>query len=160
MKRQNTQLESEGAEFLVLGQLLIEGVPTYKAYTRNRGYDLVATNPEKNRAARIQVKSRWATDFDGGFIISNTDQCDFVVFVALNRGYRFGKKHLAEVAKREPVYYVFPVDIVREALYEKSSWGKAFLRLVPNVAIYERNWSLIQDFLLSNASNVSEQDVL
>ena len=30
-KRQNTKLESEGAEFLVLGNLLIEGISTYKA---------------------------------------------------------------------------------------------------------------------------------
>jgi hypothetical protein len=27
MARQNTRLESEGAEFLVLGQLLIQGIP-------------------------------------------------------------------------------------------------------------------------------------
>jgi hypothetical protein len=30
MPRQNTRLESEGAEFLVLGQLSIAGIPTYK----------------------------------------------------------------------------------------------------------------------------------
>ncbi len=32
--------------------------------------DIIATNPEKNRSCRIQVKSRYATDFDGGFPIS------------------------------------------------------------------------------------------
>ena len=32
MPRQDTTLESEGAEFLVLGQLLIEGIPAYEAY--------------------------------------------------------------------------------------------------------------------------------
>ncbi|BAZ18683.1 hypothetical protein NIES4071_105680 (plasmid) [Calothrix sp. NIES-4071] len=48
----------------------------------------VATNPEKNLSCRIQVKSRWATDFDGAFLIRNFD-CDFVVLVALNRGYRY-----------------------------------------------------------------------
>jgi hypothetical protein len=160
MARQNTQLESEGAEFLVLGQLLIEGVPTYKAYTGNRGYDLVATNPEKNRSARIQIKSRWATDFDGGFIISNTEHCDFVVFVALNRGYRFSKKHSSEGGKKEPLYYIFPIETVRSALYEKSSWGKAFLKLVPNLPQYERNWNLIKTFLLADAPNKSTQDAI
>jgi hypothetical protein len=146
MAKQNTQLESEGAEFLVLGQLLIEGVPAYKAYTRNRGYDLIATKPESNRAARIQVKSRWATDFDGGFIVSDTSNCDFVVFVALNRGYRFKKKQTGQDGKKEPTYYVFPAEVVQGAIYEKSGWGKAFLKLIPNVGRYERNWELVKRF--------------
>jgi len=158
MARQNTQLESEGAEFLVLGQLLIEGVPSYKAYTRNRGYDLVATNPEKNRSARIQVKSRWATDFDGGYIIKNTDHCDFVVFVALNRGYRFRKKHLHETGKKDPIYYVFPVDLVRKTA--RTSWGKTFLKQVPNFQAYEHNWRLIMEFLSTDHSQANEHDVI
>src|ERR1700733_9237797 len=157
MVRQNTQLESEGAEFLVLGQLLIEGVPSYKAYTRNKGYDLVATNPETNRSARVQVKSRWATDFDGGYIIKNTDHCDFVVFVALNRGYRFRKKHLSETGKKDPIYYVFPIDLVRKAA--RSSWGKTFLKQVPNLQAYERNWRLIMEFLSTESLEV-KHDVL
>ena len=62
MPRKDTQLESVGAKFLVVGQLLIRGVPTYKAYTNLRGYDLLATSTRGNKSARIQVKSRWATD--------------------------------------------------------------------------------------------------
>ena len=58
MARQDTKLESEGAEFLVLGQLLIRGINTYKTYTNMPGYDLVATRPAKNTSVRIQVKSR------------------------------------------------------------------------------------------------------
>jgi hypothetical protein len=65
-RRRDTRLESEGAEFLVLGQLLIAGVEAHKAYTRYPGYDLVAINPDRDRTCRIQVKSRWATDYDGG----------------------------------------------------------------------------------------------
>jgi len=75
MPRQNTTLETEGAEFLVLGQLLIEGIPAYKTYTNLRGYDLVAIWPETNRVARIQVKSRWATTAPH-FLIKNVDECD------------------------------------------------------------------------------------
>jgi hypothetical protein len=56
-----TRKESEGAEFLVLGQLLIQGIPAYKTHTNLRGYDLVAAWPETKRVARIQVKSRCAT---------------------------------------------------------------------------------------------------
>lgn len=60
--RKNTKLESEGAEFLVLGHLLIEGISCYKAYVNFPGYDLTAVNPESRKIARIQVKSRWATN--------------------------------------------------------------------------------------------------
>lgn len=42
MPRLDTRLESEGAEFLVLGQLLIARIPTYKTYTNMPGWDLVA----------------------------------------------------------------------------------------------------------------------
>jgi hypothetical protein len=56
-RRQNTRLESEGAEFLVLGNLLIEGVSCFKAYTNFKGYDLVAVNPETGKTARIQVRA-------------------------------------------------------------------------------------------------------
>jgi hypothetical protein len=70
MPRQDTRIESEGAEFLVLSQLLIAGIPTFKSYTNTPGYDLVATNPEKNSSARLSVKSRWKTGAEG-FIIKN-----------------------------------------------------------------------------------------
>ncbi len=86
MARLNTRLESEGAEFLVLGNLLIEGIAAYKTYTNMPGYDLVATNPENRTSARIQVKSRWRTNAPG-FLISNFD-CEFVVLSRLNRGVR------------------------------------------------------------------------
>ena len=55
---QDTKLEAEGAEFLVLGMLLVEGVHAFKAYTNFAGYDLVALDPGTGRSARIQVKSR------------------------------------------------------------------------------------------------------
>ena len=85
MARKNTRLKSEGAEFLVLGQLLIHGVPAYKTYTNMPGFDVVAVAPENAGAtARISVKSRWDTGATG-FIIKNFD-CDFVVVAKLNRG--------------------------------------------------------------------------
>ena len=58
--RHNRKLESEGAEFLVLVNLLIEEVSCFNAYVNFLGYDLVATNPATSRIARIQVRSRWA----------------------------------------------------------------------------------------------------
>jgi len=85
--RLDSSLESEGAEFLVLSLLLVEAIQASKAYTKQPRYDLIAFNPERDRSCRIQVKSRWTTDYDGSFLIKNFN-FDFVAHVALNRGYR------------------------------------------------------------------------
>jgi hypothetical protein len=145
--RLDSSLESSGAEFLVLGHLLIEGIQAFKTYTNFPGYDLVATHPEINRSCRIQVKSRWATDFDGGFPIKNFD-CDFVVFVALNRGYRYRKKVTAEDnGRREPQIFVFPVAVIQNAQSPDSQWGKVFLRHIEHLEKYDNNWALVTNFL-------------
>lgn len=123
LPRQNTKLEAEGAEFLVLGHLLIEGVSCFKAYVNFPGYDLIATNAEKSRIARIQVKSRWATDYDKSFPIKNYN-CDFVVHVALNRGYRFSKKNSKTLGIAEPEFFIFPVDAIRVARNPKKPMGQ------------------------------------
>lgn len=147
MARLDTSLEQAGAEFLVLGHLLVEGIQAFKAYTNFPGYDIIATNPEKNLSCRVQVKSRWATDFDGGFPIRNFD-CDFVVLVALNRGYRHRKKPTAEDrGRREPLFYVMPVEIVKLAQDPNSGWGKVFLRRMNSPTQYLSNWGLIKAFL-------------
>jgi hypothetical protein len=59
--RQDTHLESEGAEFLVLGYLLTAGIQAYKAYTNAVGRDIIVAGPFYKRSATIQVKSRWRT---------------------------------------------------------------------------------------------------
>lgn len=152
MARLDTSLESSGAEFLVLGHLLIEGIQAFKAYTNFPGYDLIATNPEKNTSCRIQVKSRWATDFDGGFPIKNFD-CDFVVFVALNRGYRYRKKQtLDDDGRKEPSFYIFPVAVIQSAQDPNNSWGKVFLRRIEDVEQYRNQWRLIPSFLETEIS--------
>jgi hypothetical protein len=144
MPRQDTKLESEGAEFLVLGQLLIEGIPAYKTYTNLRGYDLVAVWPETNRSARIQVKSRWATDANS-FLIKKLD-CDFVALVRLNRGYRFsGEKKRALEQKDDPEFYVLPAKDA-QARTTTEGWGKIIWRQ-SEFDCYRRDWNLIRNFL-------------
>lgn len=146
-QRQNTKLESEGAEFLVLGNLLIVGISCFKAYVNFPGYDLVAVNPDESRTARIQVKSRWATNYDKSFPIKNFE-CDFVVHVALNRGYRFGKSpKVGESEVSDPVFYVFPTDVVEAAQIPGSKWGKVRITKISNLESYRGNWSLIANFL-------------
>jgi len=137
-KKLDTRLESEGAEFLVLGQLLINKIPTYKTYTNMPGYDLVATNPENNMSVKIQVKSRWKTGARG-FIIKNFNS-DFVVVVLLNRGSKDGKKE-----KSDPTYYVLPVSAVISL--PKDKFNLIAFKSIKDLASYEENWSQISDYL-------------
>lgn len=154
-ERQNTRLESEGAEFLVLGNLLVSGVSCFKAYTNFHGYDLVAVNADTGRSARIQVKSRWATNYDRSFPIKNYD-CDFVVHVALNRGYRFGRRPKAgDSGVKDPEFYVFPVALVKAALNPNSAWGKTYIRNIPDVERYKSAWGLIRDFIGTTAADLT-----
>ena len=143
-KRLDTSLEASGAEFLVLGNLLIEGIPSYKAYVNFPGYDITATNPDTNRSARIQVKSRFVTNFDG-MIIKNYD-ADFVVFVALNRGYYKGPRK-GDTGIRAPSFYVFPISYILEARDPDNKWGKIVKRRLVDLESYRDRWDLIRDFL-------------
>jgi hypothetical protein len=137
--RQNTRIESEGAEFLVLGQLLIAGIPTYKNYTNMPGYDLVATDPDANTSARISVKSRWKTKAEG-FIIKSFD-CDFVVIAKLNRGSKDGRSEVLP-----PEFFVLPVGLVRAAP-RTEGWGKVAFSGIPDLEQYRDSWHLIRSFL-------------
>jgi hypothetical protein len=143
VKRRDTRLESEGAEFLVLGNLLVQGVPSYKTYTNMPGYDIVATNPEKNTSLKIQVKSRYQTDWDG-FIINNLDS-DFVVLVALNRGYPSKKK--IEDGIRDPDFYIFPIEYIKNIRDPNNPWGKVAKSSMKGYQAYENKWELIKDAL-------------
>lgn len=138
-KRQDTRLESEGAEFLVLGNLLLEGITAHKTYTNMQGYDLIAANPEMNTSARIQVKSRWRTKADG-FIIKNFD-CDFVVIAKLNRGSKCGKDDILP-----PHYYVVPVEEVKK-FPRTEGWGKVRFSKIDNLEQYRNRWDLVRLFL-------------
>jgi hypothetical protein len=147
-KRQNTRLESEGAEFLVLGNLLTEGIDAYKSYRYMVGYDVVAVSPENNSTARIQVKSRWASDALA-WLIKDFD-CDFVIFVKLNRGFRYkynlDRSRWSE-GKAQPECYVFPSNVVRKHREKNSKWGRVVLKKIPNYQEYRERWDLIRAFL-------------
>ena len=143
-KRRDTSLESEAAEFLVLARLLLEKIPTFKAYVNYPGYDLIATNADKHTSAKIQVKSRFVTDWDG-FIIKNFD-CDFVVFVALNRGFHKAKKNGGDGIK-EPEFYILPVSWVKKVRDPENGWGKIVKNRLIGIEEYRNRWELIAKFL-------------
>ena len=152
LKRLDSRLEAEGAEFLVLAYLLIEGVQAIKAYTRYPGYDLIATDPDHGTSCRIQVKSRWATDYDRGFPLSDLDT-DFVVLVALNRGYRYKRQKTddASAGRHAPELYVFPIGLLKPMVQTSGGWSKVNLRNVPDAESYKDRWDLIKDHLSADS---------
>ena len=142
--RKDTKLESEGAEFLVLGRLLLKKITAFKTYTNFPGYDLIATSADNNTSARIQVKSRYQTNWDG-FIINNFD-CDFVVLVALNKGYSKPRKS-EDTGVREPEFYVFPISYIKKVRDPDNEWGKIVRNRLVDLENYKNQWGLIQSFL-------------
>lgn len=104
-----------------------------------KGYDLNATNPDRNLSVRVQVKSRWRTKAEG-FIIKNFE-CDFVVIVLLNRGSKNGKADA-----KAPEYFVIPVAILA-ALPRTKGWGKISFSKFPELHYYRDRWDLIRNEL-------------
>jgi hypothetical protein len=90
------------------------------------------------------VKSRYRTDWDG-FIIGNLD-CDFVVFVALNRGYARPKRS-GDTGIGPPDFYVLPVEYVKKVRDPKNSWGKISRNRLAEIKQYKDKWSAISDSL-------------
>ncbi|MFI5355169.1 MAG: hypothetical protein ACHQX0_06115, partial [Desulfobaccales bacterium] len=145
MPRLNTKLESEAAEFLVLGHLLLEGISAFKAYTNFPGYDLIAADAANNTSARIQVKSRYRTNYDG-FII-NKFNCDFVVLTLLNRGYSNGPDKNGDIGIKAPEFYVMPTDYILQVRDPNNNWGKINKSRLVGLANYKDNWNAIKGFL-------------
>ena len=138
MPRRNTKLEAEGAEFLVLGELLINRVAAYKAYTNMPGYDVVAIDPKRKSVARISVKSRRNTGATG-FLIKNFD-CDFVVIAKLNRG-------PGRALVRAPEFFVLPSSTVKRAAQNATGWGRIEFGKIAHFKKYAGRWELVRTFL-------------
>ena len=75
-----------------------------------------------------------------------------MVFVQLNRGYRYRRKQTQDDdGRREPRFFVFPVVVIQTAQVPGSTWGKVFLRHVEDYESYENRWDLIAEFLEATA---------
>lgn len=140
-KRRDTRLEAEGAEFLVVGWLLVNGIEAHKTYSKMPGYDLIAVNAVGNKSCRIQVKSRYQTGV-GHFIIKNFDS-DFVVIALLNRGYAKERKN-GDTGLKDPEMYVVPTSVARAAQDPNDEWHKVLFSKIPNLSHYLNNWELIR----------------
>jgi hypothetical protein len=156
VRRRDTRLEAEGAEFLVLGSLLAEGISAWKAYTNFPGYDILAGDIGRQRICRIQVKMRYETGARG-FPIGNFD-CDFVCFVRLNRGTRPRRTRATDVRRIRPdplserpvpEIYVLPRRVVKAAWLPGAPFGSGGVLLanISNPDRYLHAWDQIKTFL-------------
>ncbi len=149
MPRQDTRLEAQGAEFLVLGQLLVEGIQAYKMYVNMPGYDVLAVSPDTKRVARVSVKSRWSVSAKG-LLINNFDS-DFVVIVKLNRG----------ATEPMPVeYFVIPTQQLSTLKRSAAPWGKINFSTIPNFRSHINEWQRIRTFLqISTPTEPDEEEL-
>jgi hypothetical protein len=141
------RLTSEGAEFLALGQLLIRGIPTYKSYTNQRGFDLVAISPISNKFARIQIKSRQITEAKR-FLISKTgiENCDFVILVKLKAGFTYVGSTKKVVPFEEPEFYIIDKKSALKFCDNKPTFPSIIIK-EKEFEPYRQGWNRIQRFL-------------
>ena len=145
MPRIETHLTAEGAEFLVLGQLLIRDILAFKAYTKMASYDVFATNPKLETFARISVKSCWRNK-EKSFLIKSTD-CEFVVVVKLNRG---SKKGNAD--PKEPEIFVIPAKDISGLIKNTGIKKVYFSDILGLEEKYQNKWERICDYLAESRS--------
>jgi len=121
---------SHGAEFLVVGHLMRRNILTYKAPPNNEGYDLLCIHPNPSQVTkqlRIQVKSRYQTDCDRAFPVNKKsfDAFDYLVVVFQNIGFFYNKNREVLKGYRDPEFYCFPRDWIRDHhKIFKSGWQK------------------------------------
>ena len=150
-KRKDTKLASTGAEFIVMGRLLLNEIQTYKTYVNFEGYDLVSVNPQKNKSAKIQVKSKNFKN-DSSFYLNSTDKNapDFYVFCQTNiYHYVNGVAQLINDISLKPRFFVMDFKSVQK-FKDSDKRGTDYIKVissVPNYEKYEDNWKLIKDFL-------------
>jgi len=128
---------SEGAEYLVMGNLMRRNILAYKAPPRNEGYDLICIHPNPRHQlapgelaqVRVQVKSRYATDSDRGFPLraSQLDAFDFLVAVFLNIG-NFFDDYDGTTGRSAPEFYTLPNAFVREHHYGSGGFERVSLQ--------------------------------
>ena len=153
--RKDTKLASSGSEFLVLGELLIREIESYKTYNNHRAYDVICVNPSSKKNATIQVKSNnYKNDFS--FRLNDSEKkCDFYVFCA-TQIYHYvknddGKKvsELISNNQNKPRFFIMDFDSTQKYKRTDSKGSDYILVLTdPPYEEYEDNWEQIREFLL------------
>ena len=153
--RKDTTLAAAGAEFLVLGMLLVREIESYKSHGNQKGYDIVSVNPENGKNARIQVKSNNFEEKSDFFLNSKEKECDFYVFVKTG-AYRRVKKTpelIEEKDRKRPRLFIMDVETIQKyKSIDKSGHEKIKMPTETTKTPYEEfedNWQQIKDFLAS-----------
>ena len=153
--RKDTTLPSSGAEFLVLGELLIREIESHKSYGNQKAYDIVSVNSKNNKSARIQVKCKnFKTDY--GFWLNEKEKlCDFYVFVHTGI-YKYVKrksdgKRISQLIENNPSKpRFFIMDFKKTQEYKRTDKdGTDYLRILKDTPYekFEDNWMQIKKFL-------------
>ena len=83
--RNYSKFTQEGAEKLIVSNLLIRDIECYQAYENQQSYDLIAISKNGKKTARIEVKSRQnnysKTITNSNFMQKNPPYPDFYVSV-------------------------------------------------------------------------------
>ena len=126
-----------GSEHLVMGYLMRRNILTYKAPPGNEGYDLICLHPDprhkpgpgEKAQIRVQVKSRYATDCDRGFLVKEKSlgAFDYLVIVFLNIGNFYGRNDGSTGAK-EPEFFTLSQAFIREHHQAGTPWEKVRLK--------------------------------
>lgn len=144
------RMQSEGAEFLVLGQLLIRHINAAKAYTNFPDWDILAFDSKTNKQAKIQVKSRYASD-SIGFMLKSIN-FEFLVVVHLNRGIRYTKGKRFKPEAEIPQFWVIPkIEVERAVSKEKKTngaWNLSLNKFPERASKFENAWDLIGSALI------------
>ena len=153
--RKDTKLASSGSEFLVLGELLIREIESYKTYNNHRAYDIICVNSLSKKSATIQVKSNnFKNDFS--FRLNHLEKkCDFYVFCA-TQIYHYvknndGKKVSELIEKNDKRPRFFIMDFNSTQMYKRTdSKGSDYILVLtdPPFEDYENNWEQIRAFML------------
>ena len=154
------QLSPDGAEFLVLGNLLARGIYAYKNYINTPDYDVAALNPKNRKIAKIEVKSKKYKD--AKIYKLKSLKIDFVVFVQLNeyikRKIRGKRKIIPIDPEINPINYtIIPIKKIRSLITRRKKRSKSGNYSISLTSLYRNKtikkyqnhsgWALIKKFL-------------
>ena len=148
--RNYSKFTQEGAEKLIVSNLLIRDIECYQAYENQQSYDLIAISKNGKKTARIEVKSRQnnysKSISNSNFMQKNPPYPDFYVSVFI-KSFQNKEKVSPNDVKTEVL--ILPKNVVHSkkhtAVGEK---GKYFYpNRLKDVNEYLDNYELITDFL-------------
>ena len=148
--RKDSKLTQEGAEKLIVSNLLIRDIECYQAYGNQKSYDLIAIAKNGKKTARIEVKSRhnqYAKKITGSNFKHKTPPFpDFYVSVFIKS---FKNKIQVSPNKIEIDILVLPKNIVHSKKHthigEKGNYF--YPNRLDDINKYLNNYELITDFL-------------